>query len=97
MLEEISSRRRSSGRPRQLEQRVAERTGQLQAANKELEASPTPCRTTCAPPAQHRGLSRALMEDARAASRDGQDSLRRIIGSTVRMGQLIDGLLNLSA
>ena len=26
----------------------------------------------------------------------GQDSLRRIIGSTVRMGQLIDGLLNLS-
>ena len=37
------------------------------------------------------------MEDcADGLSESGRDSLQRIVGSTVKMGQLIDGLLNLS-
>src|SRR5947208_17200332 len=43
------------------------------------------------------GVSRALEEDcADSLNEAGRDALRRIVGSTVKMGQLIDGLLNLS-
>jgi len=81
-----------------LEQRVAERTAQLQAANKELEAfSYSVSHDLRAPLRSIEGFSRALAEDcADTLNEAGQDSLRRIIGSTVRMSQLIEGLLNLS-
>src|SRR5207247_7336934 len=81
-----------------LEQSVAERTAQLQIANKELEAfSYSVSHDLRAPLRSIEGFSRALMEDcADGLNETGQDSLQRIVGSTVKMGQLIDGLLNLS-
>jgi len=43
------------------------------------------------------GFSHALMEDcADSLNEAGRDSLQRIVASSVKMGQLIDGLLNLS-
>ena len=99
MLEEIRQQESALRSARDgLEQRVAERTVQLRAANKELEAfSYSVSHDLRAPLRSIEGFSRALMEDcADGLSDAGQDSLRRIIGSTVRMGQLIDGLLNLS-
>ena len=99
MLEEIRQQESALRAARdQLEQRVAERTAQLQAANKELEAfSYSVSHDLRAPLRSIEGFSRALAEDCGdGLSEAGKDSLNRIIGSTVRMGQLIDGLLNLS-
>ena len=81
-----------------LEQRVAERTAQLEASNRELEAfSYSVSHDLRAPLRSIEGFSRALMEDcADRLDEAGKDSLNRVIASTVRMGQLIDGLLNLS-
>lgn len=99
MLEEIRQQEAElrSARDR-LEQRVAARTAQLEAANKELEAfSYSVSHDLRAPLRSIEGFSRALMEDcADTLDAAGKDSLQRIVGSTVRMGQLIDGLLNLS-
>ncbi len=99
MLEEIRQQETELRAARdKLEQRVAERTTQLQAANRELEAfSYSVSHDLRAPLRSIEGFSRALAEDcAEGLSESGKDSLKRIIGSTVRMGQLIDGLLNLS-
>jgi signal transduction histidine kinase len=81
-----------------LEQRVAERTAQLENANKELEAfSYSVSHDLRAPLRSIEGFSGALLEDCGDQLNDaGKDSLKRIITSTVKMGQLIDGLLNLS-
>jgi len=99
MLETISHQEAELRAARdKMEQRVAERTAQLQAANKELEAfSYSVSHDLRAPLRSIEGFSRALMEDCGdGLSESAQDSLRRIMGSTVRMGQLIEGLLNLS-
>jgi PAS domain S-box-containing protein len=81
-----------------LEQRVIERTAQLQTANKELEAFcysvshdlRTPLRSLD-------GFSQALSEDCSdKLDAQGQDYLRRIRAASQQMGQLIDDLLNLS-
>jgi PAS domain S-box-containing protein len=82
----------------ELEQRVVERTAQLQTINKELEAFcysvshdlRTPLRSLD-------GFSQALLEDwSDKLDAQGQDYLRRIRAGSQRMGQLIDDLLNLS-
>jgi len=82
----------------ELEQRVVERTAQLQTINKELEAFcysvshdlRTPLRSLD-------GFSQALLEDCSdKLDAQGQDYLRRIRAGSQRMGQLIDDLLNLS-
>ncbi len=99
MLEEIRKQETElrAGRDR-LEQRVVERTAQLETANKELEAfSYSVSHDLRAPLRSIEGFSHALLEDcADSLSEAGRDSLQRIVGSTVKMGQLIDGLLNLS-
>src|SRR5882672_5739297 len=99
MLEEIRQQEAELRTARdRLEQRVAERTAQLETANKELEAfSYSVSHDLRAPLRSIEGFSHALMEDsAEGLNEAGKDSLQRIIGSTVKMGQLIDGLLNLS-
>jgi signal transduction histidine kinase len=99
MLEEIRQQEVELRAARDgLEERVAERTAQLETAVKELEAfSYSVSHDLRAPLRSIEGFSRALMEDcAERLNEAGTDSLQRIIGSTVRMGQLIDGLLNLS-
>lgn len=81
-----------------LESRVAERTLQLEAANKELEAF---CYSVShdlrAPLRAVDGFSQALLEDYRdAVDERGRDYLMRVLAASRRMGQLIDDLLRLS-
>ena len=81
-----------------LERRVQERTAELNASNKELEAF---CYSVShdlrSPLRSIDGFSLALLEDHDASlDEDARDHLRRIRAATQRMGMLIDDLLNLS-
>jgi PAS domain S-box-containing protein len=82
----------------ELEQRVVERTAQLQTANNELEAfSYSVSHDLRAPLRSLDGFSQALMEDcADKLDAEGLDNLQRIRKASQRMGHLIDDLLNLS-
>ncbi len=82
----------------ELEQRVAERTAQLEAANRELEAfSYSVSHDLRAPLRGIDGFSQALLEDyADRLDAPGQDYLRRVRAATQRMSLLIDDLLSLS-
>ncbi|TLY16318.1 MAG: PAS domain S-box protein [Nitrospirae bacterium] len=81
-----------------LEQRVLERTAQLEAANKELESfSYSVSHDLRAPLRSIDGFSLALLEDlGDKVGLQGKDYLRRVRDATQRMGQLIDDLLNLA-
>ncbi|MBN1313416.1 MAG: PAS domain S-box protein [Anaerolineae bacterium] len=82
----------------ELEQRVIERTIQLEAANKELEAfAYSVSHDLRAPLRSIDGFSQALLEDyERDLDAGGQDYLRRVRSASQHMGQLIDDLLKLS-
>ncbi|MBX3026125.1 PAS domain S-box protein [bacterium] len=88
-------RRRLHG---ELEQRVAERTGELEAANRELEAfSYSVSHDLRAPLRSIRGFSQALLDDfASQLPGEARAHLATIQGAAERMGALIDALLNLS-
>lgn len=82
----------------ELEERVAERTAELEAANRELEAFSysvahdlkTPLRTID-------GFARILMKDSpEALGPSGREYLERLVAASRRMGELIDALLKLS-
>ncbi|MGH9430421.1 MAG: PAS domain S-box protein [Terriglobia bacterium] len=81
-----------------LEQRVAERTVQLEAANKDLEAfSYSVSHDLRAPLRQVAGFSRILLEDcAEQIDEKAQHYFKRVIDATDRMSMLIDHLLRLS-
>jgi signal transduction histidine kinase/HAMP domain-containing protein len=82
----------------ELEERVNQRTAQLTAANKELEAfAYSVSHDLRAPLRAIDGFSRILFEkyDALLDSK-GRDYLQRTCSAAQRMGQLIDDLLNLS-
>jgi len=81
-----------------LEQRVKERTTQLEVANRELESfSYSVSHDLRAPLRSIDGFSRILMEDcAKKLEPDEQDHLRRIHAAIQRMKQLIDDMLNLA-
>jgi signal transduction histidine kinase len=82
----------------ELERRVVERTNELEAANKELEAfSFSVAHDLRAPLRGIDGFSQILIEEHSAnLGAEGLDHLQRIRGGTRRMGQLIDDLLRLS-
>ena len=82
----------------ELEQRVDERTAELAAANKELEAF---CYSVShdlrAPLRSIDGFSLAVLEDyGHLLDEEGQGYLQRVRLASQRMAELIDGLLNLS-
>jgi len=82
----------------ELERRVLERTAQLEATNKELEAfAYSVSHDLRAPLRSIDGFSQALLEDYRSAlDETGQDYLQRVRSASQRMGKLIDDLLALS-
>jgi PAS domain S-box-containing protein len=82
----------------ELEQRVRDRTAELEAANRELEAfSYSVSHDLRAPLRAMDGFSAALIEDyAGKLDATAQDHLRRIRAGSERMAGLIDDLLRLS-
>ena len=82
----------------ELEQRVFERTAQLEASNKELESfSYSVSHDLRAPLRSIDGFSLALLEDcADKLDAQGKDYLQRVRDATQRMARLIDDLLNLA-
>ncbi len=81
-----------------LEQRVVERTAQLEAVNRELEAFAHSVSHDLRAPLRHiEGFSRALREEyAPQLDAQGQHYLDRIQAGTEHMGQLIQDLLSLA-
>jgi PAS domain S-box-containing protein len=81
----------------ELEQRVIERTAQLEASNKELEAFTYSVSHDLRAPLRHiSGFSNLLTEEYGSnLPLDAQHHLQRIQEGTRRMGQLVDDLLNL--
>jgi len=82
----------------ELEQRVIERTAELQAANRELEAfSYSVSHDLRTPLRSIDGFSQALLEDySGQVDETGQDYLMRVRTASQHMGNLIDDLLRLS-
>jgi PAS domain S-box-containing protein len=82
----------------ELEQRVVERTAQLQAANKELEAfSYSVSHDLRAPLRSINGFSHAILEDyAECLDDEGKGYLQNVLSGSLRMERLIDDMLRLS-
>lgn len=82
----------------ELEQRVRQRTVELEAANRELESfSYSVSHDLRAPLRAINGFSQALAEDyGDRLDRDGLDYLERVRAASQRMAMLIDDLLTLS-
>ncbi len=82
----------------ELERRVVERTAQLEAANRDLEAfTYSVSHDLRAPLRAINGYAKILLEEqSQPLDENGQRSLRRIESSARRMDGLIDGLLSLS-
>ncbi|PTL82070.1 PAS domain S-box protein [Vitiosangium sp. GDMCC 1.1324] len=102
MVTDITQRRAAEEQVRQLnaqlEQRIAERTAQLEFSNRELEAfAYSVAHDLRAPLRSISNFTLALTEDCSAQLDDtGQDYLKRIRASAQRMSELIDGILALS-
>lgn len=81
-----------------LEELVAERTAELEAANRELESfSYSVSHDLRAPLRSINGFTRALMEDyGKQLNTQCRDYLDRVLSSSVHMGHLIDDILKLS-
>jgi signal transduction histidine kinase len=81
-----------------LEQKIVERTSQLEAANQELESfSYSVSHDLRSPLRAINGFTQVLAEDyAEKFDEDGREVLAEIIANSKRMGELIDNLLEFS-
>lgn len=99
---DLSERRRAENLMRSmnatLEQRVAERTAELESANRELEGfSYSVSHDLRAPLRAINGFAQLLIEDEHARlSDEGRNMLDRIVRNSNRMGDLIDDILEYS-
>ncbi len=82
----------------ELEQRVNDRTAELELANKELSAfTYSVSHDLRAPLRSIRGFSEAILEDhSSGLDSEGRNYLDRVIAASYRMSELIDDLLKLS-
>jgi len=82
----------------ELEQRVVERTAQLEAANRELESFSYSVSHDLRAPLRHiEGFTSILMEDcAEVLDETARGYLERVVRATGRMEELVDALLTLS-
>jgi signal transduction histidine kinase len=101
IYQEMAHRRRAEEEVRELnadlENRVAKRTADLEAANKELEAFSYSVSHDLRPPLRHiDGFSSMLLEaSGRQLDADSENYLRRICAATRHMAKLIDDLVKL--
>ncbi|HZU45463.1 MAG TPA: PAS domain S-box protein [Terriglobales bacterium] len=82
----------------ELEQRVIQRTAQLEASNKELEAFTYSVSHDLRAPLRHvAGFAKMLVEEYQATlDENAKHYLERVTEGVQRMGQLVDDLLNLA-
>ncbi len=98
MIREVAERKRAEDDIRKLNAQLVQRSAQLEASNKELEAfSYSVSHDLRAPLRGIDGFSQAVLEDYNDKLDDsGRSYLQRVRAASQRMSQLIDAMLNLA-